>query len=135
MGWSAVTGSLASPALALYVGGIAWTIGYDTIYAHQDKEDDALIGLKSTALRFGRHTHRWLTGFYALATICFGLAAFLGGAGWPAYAGIGLMAMHFIWQLWRLDIDDGAVCLGLFRANRDAGLIVLAGYLLTGLLP
>ena len=133
MGWSAVTGTLHPAAFALYVGGIAWTIGYDTIYAHQDKEDDALIGLKSTALRFGRRTRRWLSGFYALAIASFMLAAVLSGAGWPAFAGIGLMAAHFIWQLRQLDIDDGGLCLRLFRANRDAGLIVLAGYLLTGL--
>ncbi len=135
MGWSAVTGALSPAALALYAGGIAWTIGYDTIYAHQDKEDDALIGLKSTALRFGRHTSRWLAGFYALAVACFVLAAGLSGARWPAFAGIGLMGAHFIWQLRQLDTDDGATCLRLFRANRDAGLVVLAGYLLAGLLP
>src|SRR5262245_62712123 len=79
VGWAAVTGSLALPALLLYVGSVLWTIGYDTIYAHQDKEDDALVGLKSTALKFGEATPRWLAGLYAGAVVLWGAAGLLAG--------------------------------------------------------
>lgn len=126
MGHAAVTGGLAPAALVLYAGAIFWTIGYDTIYAHQDKDDDALIGVKSTALRFGAATHAWLRGFYAAMAVALVAAGWLAGLGWPYYAGVALAAAHLGWQVMRLDIGDSARCLALFRSNRDFGTIVFA---------
>jgi 4-hydroxybenzoate polyprenyltransferase len=130
MGWAAAFGRLDAPAVLLYAGSIAWVIGYDTIYAHQDREDDALIGIKSTALLFGDGTKPILSLFYALAVILIGIAGFLAGAG-PVFA-IGLLAFaaHLAWQVVRLDIGDPDRCLALFKSDRDAGLILLAGLLL-----
>ncbi|MBE3638067.1 4-hydroxybenzoate octaprenyltransferase [Mangrovicoccus algicola] len=133
LAWTAHQGSLGWPAVCLYLGGIAWTIFYDTIYAHQDREDDALIGVKSTARLFGRQTRAWLALFGALVLLLL-LAAVemaLGGAGrpaalWLARGGAAAMGLHLAWQWWRLDIDDTDLCLALFRANRDAGLIFAA---------
>lgn len=124
MGWCAVFASLATPALLLYAGAVAWTIGYDTIYAHQDKEDDALLGLKSSALRLGSATRPWLGIFYAisaLATLAAGLTA---GAGTVFIAGMIIAGAHLAWQVATIDIEDSANCLTRFRANRDYGLIV-----------
>ena len=83
----------------LYAGSIAWVIGYDTIYAHQDAEDDALIGIKSTARLFGAATHRALVVFYGLAVVLIGLALVLAGAGWPAWIGLIAFAAHLVWQI------------------------------------
>jgi 4-hydroxybenzoate polyprenyltransferase len=129
MGWAAQFGGLALPALLLYAGSIAWVIGYDTIYAHQDREDDALIGIKSTALLFGERTRPMLTLFYALAALIIGAAGRAAGAG-PVFA-LGLLAFaaHLGWQVVRLDITDPDRCLALFKSNRDAGLILFAGML------
>jgi len=127
MGWAARFGSLDPPALVLYAGAIAWVIGYDTIYAHQDRDDDALIGVKSTALLFGARTRPMLAAFYALAVVLIGAAgAMAGGGAWFAL-GLAAFAAHLAWQVWRLDIDDPDLCLALFRSNRDAGLILFAG--------
>ena len=125
VGWTAVRGELDWPALALYGAGIVWTLGYDTIYAHQDKEDDALIGVKSTALRFGAHTKPWLIAFYAATIALAALAGHLAGLSWPFYAGLAIVASHFWWQVVTLDIDDPVSCLARFKSNRDAGLILL----------
>ncbi|HXE85712.1 MAG TPA: 4-hydroxybenzoate octaprenyltransferase [Hyphomicrobiaceae bacterium] len=127
VGWAAVTGSLALPALALYAGSVLWTIGYDTIYAHQDKEDDALLGLKSTALRFGGATPRWLAGFYAGAMIMWGAAGLLAGAGVVFLLALGLIALQLAWQIRTLDMDDAGNCLARFRSNRLIGWLLLAG--------
>jgi len=113
----------------LYAGSIAWVIGYDTIYAHQDVEDDALIGVKSTARLFGERTHRALAVFYSLAVILIGVALVLGGARWPAWIGLIAFAAHLVWQIRRLDISDPALCLRVFKSNRDAGLLLFAGLL------
>lgn len=126
MGWAAVFGALNPPALLLYAGSVAWTIGYDTIYAHQDAEDDALLGLKSTALRFGDMTQRWLTLFFAAAWVLIVAAGLTIGAGPIFMAGMVLAAAHLVWQVATLDIRDSANCLKRFRANRDFGLIVFA---------
>ena len=130
MGWAAAFGSLALPALLLYAGSIAWVIGYDTIYAHQDREDDALVGLKSTALLFGARTRPILAAFYSAAVILIGLAAWSVDAGIPFALGLAAFAAHLAWQIRRLDIDDPDRCLMLFKSNRDAGLILFAGFLL-----
>lgn len=124
MGWAVIHGSLAWPAILLYAGGVFWTLGYDTIYAHQDKEDDVLIGVKSTALKFGHTTWLWLMGFYALAIFMFYMAVHMSNPILPFY-GIALLAViHLIWQIIRLDIDDPARCLIIFKSNRDFGLIL-----------
>ena len=129
MGWAATFGRLDPPALLLYAGSIAWVIGYDTIYAHQDREDDALIGIKSTALLFGERTKPMLAAFYALAAVLIGAAGLAAGAG-PVFA-LGLLAFaaHLAWQIVRLDIADPDLCLTLFKSDRDAGLILFAGLL------
>ena len=113
----------------LYAGSIAWVIGYDTIYAHQDSEDDALIGIKSTALLFGARTRPALIAFYGLAVVLIGVAIALADARWPAWLGLAALAAHLVWQIARLRIDDPALCLRLFKSNRDAGLLLFAGLL------
>ncbi len=129
MGWAAVFARLDAAALLLYAGSIAWVIGYDTIYAHQDAEDDALIGIKSTALLFGARTHRALMVLYAMAVVLIGLALALAGARWFAWIGLAAFAVHLVWQIRRLDISDPALCLRIFKSNRDAGLLLFAGLL------
>jgi 4-hydroxybenzoate polyprenyltransferase len=126
MGWPAVFGSLDPPALLLYAGSIAWVIGYDTIYAHQDREDDALIGIKSTALLFRERTKPMLVVFYATAVVLLALALWSAGAGLVSAVGLLAFAGHLAWQIARLDIDDPACCLAVFKSNRDAGLILFA---------
>ena len=129
LGWAAERGSLDPPALWLYAAGLAWTLGYDTIYAHQDKEDDILVGVKSTAIRFGAATKPWLLGFYGI-TLCL-LALAIGAAGltWPAYLGLALAAAHFLWQIASLDIDEPGNCLARFKSNRVVGWLLLGGVL------
>lgn len=121
MGWAAAFGRLDPAAYALYLGAILWTIGYDTIYAHQDKDDDAIVGVRSTALLFGSRTRPILGAFYLGAIVCFATALGLAGAGPIAFTGLALTAMHLAWQVARIEIDDPDLCLTLFRSNRDAG--------------
>jgi 4-hydroxybenzoate polyprenyltransferase len=130
MGWAAAFGRLDLPALLLYAGSIAWVIGYDTIYAHQDREDDALVGLKSTALLFGARTKPMLAVFYSAAVILIAAAGWIAGAGVLFALGLAAFAAHLGWQIWRLDVNDPDRCLALFKSNRDAGLILFAGILL-----
>ncbi|MCR8726613.1 4-hydroxybenzoate octaprenyltransferase [Frigidibacter sp. ROC022] len=128
--WAAVTGSLSAAPVALYLSGIMWTLFYDTIYAHQDKEDDALIGVRSTARLFGAATHAWLRGFLVATVILMGVAVMLAyGPGRNvlalvlALAAPWAMGWHLVWQLRHLDTEDPENCLRLFRSNRDSGLI------------
>lgn len=130
MGWPAVFGRLDPAAFILYAGSIAWVIAYDTIYAHQDREDDALIGIKSTAILFDARTKPMLALFFALAVVLIGLAGWLAGAGLIFALGLAAFAGHLAWQVKRLDIADPALCLRLFKSNRDAGLILFAGMIL-----
>ena len=129
MGFAVTLGRIDATALALYAGSISWVIGYDTIYAHQDAEDDALIGIKSTALLFGAHTRPALMVFYAAAVVLIGVALTLAGAGFPAWIGLAAFATHLVWQIWRLEIGDPALCLRIFKSNRDAGLLLFIGLL------
>jgi 4-hydroxybenzoate polyprenyltransferase len=129
MGFAVTFGRIDATALVLYAGSIAWVIGYDTIYAHQDSEDDALIGIKSTALLFGDRTRPALAIFYGLAVILIGVALHLAGAGWPAWIGLAAFAAHLVWQIARIEIGDPRLCLRLFKSNRDAGLLLFAGLL------
>lgn len=129
MGFAVVFGRIDATALVLYAGSICWVIAYDTIYAHQDTEDDALIGIKSTALLFGARTQSALMLFYGLAVVLIGTALVLAGAGWPAWLGLAVFAAHLVQQIIRIDIHDPALCLRLFKSNRDAGLLLFAGLL------
>ena len=129
MGFAVLLGRIDATALVLYAGSIAWVIGYDTIYAHQDAEDDALIGIKSTARLFGARTHRALVIFYGLAVVMIGAALALAGTRWPAWIGLAAFAAHLVWQIRRLEISDPALCLRIFKSNRDAGLLLFAGLL------
>jgi 4-hydroxybenzoate polyprenyltransferase len=133
MGFAVILGQIGLPALFLYAGSIAWVIGYDTVYAHQDIEDDALIGVKSTARLFGAQTHRALILFYSLAVILIGAAQALSGVGVSAWIGLAVFAAHLRWQVARLRIDDPALCLRVFKSNRDAGLLLFAGLLVDAL--
>jgi 4-hydroxybenzoate polyprenyltransferase len=130
VGWAAVTGSLSLAAVALYAGSVLWTIGYDTIYAHQDKEDDLGIGLKSTALRFGDATPRWLVAFYAGAVLLWAVAGILAGARLAYFLALGLSAVQLAWQVATLKIDDPANCLARFRSNQLVGWALFAGALI-----
>jgi 4-hydroxybenzoate polyprenyltransferase len=130
MGWPAVFARLDAPAFLLYAGSICWVIAYDTIYAHQDREDDALIGIKSTALLFGERTKPILSAFFTAAVVLIGVAGWSSGAGIWFAAGLIAFAVHLAWQVKALDIGDPALCLHLFKSNRDAGLILFSGMIL-----
>ncbi len=130
MGWPATFGRLDWPALVLYAGSISWVIGYDTIYAHQDREDDLMIGIKSTALLFGENTQPMLASFYAGAVVLIGAAGLMAGGGMFFLIGLTGFAAHLAWQVLRLDINDSAHCLMLFKSNRDAGLILFGAMLI-----
>jgi 4-hydroxybenzoate polyprenyltransferase len=134
MGWVAAIASLEPPAILLYLGSIAWVMHYDTIYAHQDREDDSLIGLKSTAILFRERTKPALAVFSTAAVLLIGTAGFFVGG--KAVFAIGLIgfAVHLGWQIVRLDIGNPALCLRLFKSNRDAGLILFAGLVLDAFL-
>ena len=131
LAWTAHTGRLEWPALVLYVAGISWTLFYDTIYAHQDAEDDALIGVKSTARLFGAQSPRWLRRFLVLSVVLMAAAVILALRGADPMAllvallGPWAFGAHMVWQLTRFRPDDTAALLRLFRSNRDAGLLPL----------
>jgi len=130
MGFAVTLQRIDATALLLYAGSISWVIGYDTIYAHQDAEDDALIGVKSTARLFGARTREALMIFYGLAVVLIAAALWRGGVHWPAWLGLAAFAVHLGWQIRRLEISDPALCLRLFKSNRDAGLLLFAGLLI-----
>jgi 4-hydroxybenzoate polyprenyltransferase len=127
LGWAAIKGSLAPAAGLLYLAGIAWTLGYDTIYAHQDKEDDALIGVKSTALKFGDRSKPWLYGFYVATLLLLAAVGLALGLAWPYQLGLALGAMQLFWQVSTLDLGDPDDCLAKFKSNRLFAWIILAG--------
>jgi 4-hydroxybenzoate polyprenyltransferase len=127
MGWSAEFGTLGMAAIVLYLGAIAWTIGYDTIYAYQDREDDELIGVRSTARRFGEHPRPWLFGLYGLAVFLLFVSFALAGAGFLAHIGLLVAAAMLFYQILVLDIHDTTQCLALFKFNGVVGLIVFVG--------
>ncbi len=129
MGWMAVRGEMEMPAILLYVAGIFWTLGYDTIYAHQDKEDDELIGVKSTALKLGERTPLWVRRFYSLTAILLFLAAFHAHVKDIFYPIWLAAVMQLIWQVYTLNCDDKQNCKTRFRSNNLFGLIVTVGLL------
>jgi len=126
LGWAAVQGSLSAAPGVLYVAGILWTLGYDTIYAHQDKEDDVLVGIKSTALRLGNTTRGWLVFFYGGAIALVALSGWLAGLSLYFYPALIPAAAHLAWQTATLDINDPKNCLMRFKSNRDFGLLLFA---------
>jgi 4-hydroxybenzoate polyprenyltransferase len=131
IGWAAVIGSLSWPPVLLYLGGICWTLGYDTIYAHQDKEDDARIGVKSSALALGDKTRPFLFLFYGGATALW-LAAGIDDGLHPVFLiGLALAGAQLAWQAAMVRIDDPIDCLGKFRSNRGVGWLMLVG-IITG---
>ena len=129
MGWAAEFGSLALAPVLLYAAAITWTIGYDTIYAHQDKEDDALVGVKSTARLFGENTWRWMVVFYGAFVVLTGIAFALSAVSLPAWIGLAVVAAMLGWQIARLEIDDPDSCLALFKTNSRVGLVLFFGLL------
>lgn len=130
VGYAAITENLMPAALALYAGAFFWTLGYDTIYAHQDKEDDALVGVKSTALKFGDRSRNWIAGFYTAAVLCFAAAGVLADLSLLYFIALlgpaGLLAV----QVRGVDLDDPQSCLAHFKANTRAGLWLLAAILI-----
>jgi len=134
VGWASIAGTLGLAPLLLYTGGIAWTLAYDTIYAHQDSEDDALIGIKSTALKFGATSPLWIGGFFVAALVLIDLAIWQVKGGILAHVGVAAAAGHALWQMRRLDIHDPPRCRALFLSNKYFGLLILAGLLLDNFL-
>ena len=130
MGYAVISDNVPPQAMLLYAAGFFWTLGYDTVYAHQDKEDDALIGIKSTALLFGARTKPMLAVFYALALACLAGAAIVGQIGILFWTALPIIAWHLLMQVSRLDIDNGETCLQIFRANRNTGLIIGLAFIL-----
>jgi 4-hydroxybenzoate polyprenyltransferase len=127
VGWTAVKGSLAYAPIALYLGAVLWTIGYDTIYALQDREDDAAMGVKSTALRFGADTPSWLGYLYAGALVLWTIAGFLAGTHLIFFATIALVALQMAWQITTLDINDTDNAMRRFRSNSHVGVALTIG--------
>ena len=130
LGYTAVTGHLSIKPILLYAGGVFWTLGYDTIYALQDIADDAVVGVKSTALRFGNDTPLWLIRFYSAALALFALAGLVSGLRLVFILGILAAGAHLAWQVRTLRMDDPADCLAKFKSNRIFGLILLAAIIL-----
>lgn len=128
MGWASLREELSAPAWVLYLAGICWTLGYDTIYAHQDKEDDALVGIKSTALWFGKRSPFYVAGFYGATVLLIYGAGWLTGEGLLFYVLWAVAAVHLIFQTVRWKPDDPANCLSVFRSNRDFGVLVLLAF-------
>ncbi len=132
MGWAASFGGLSSAALAIYAAAIAWTMGYDTIYALQDARDDAIVGVRSTARLFGGRVRQAVGWLYLVAVGFAALAVRLAGGGTWAMLGVAAFAAHLAWQTWRVRPGDAGLALRLFRSNRDAGLLLFAGLAIEG---
>jgi len=128
LGWAAVRGDLGWAPVTMYVAGIFWTLGYDTIYAHQDKEDDVLVGIKSTALKLGAATPKWLAFFYAASLGLMALAGWFAGLHWSFYAALLPAAAHAAWVVGTVDIDDPKSCLKRFKEGRNFGLLVFFAF-------
>lgn len=126
LGWAAVRGDLGLPAYLLYAAGIFWTLGYDTIYAHQDKEDDALVGIKSLAIKFGSATRPYLYVFYAIAIALMAASGWAAGLSWPFYALVAAGAVQLAWQARDIVLDDPVDCLVKFKSNRLFGWLLVA---------
>lgn len=132
VGWAAVTGSLSAAPLLMYAAGFFWTLGYDTIYAHQDKEDDALIGVKSSARRLGERTRPFLFLFYGITVVLLGASGWAADIAWPFYIGLAAAALQLAWQAADVDTESPQDCLAKFKSNKWFGLILLAGIIAAG---
>ena len=133
LGWAVVRGNLETPAYLLYVAGIFWTLGYDTIYAHQDKEDDALVGIKSLALKLGKRTRPYLYLFYAATVFITAACGWIAELSWPFYVLLATGALQHAWQARNINLDDPADCLAKFKSNRLFGWLLLAAFVSGGL--
>ncbi len=130
LGWAAVRGELSLAPGLLYLAGIFWTLGYDTIYAHQDKEDDMLVGIKSLAVKLGDSTRPWIVFFYLVTILLIIIAGYVSNIGWIFYPAMALPVAHLIWQIKTIDLDNPKDCLSKFKSNRDFGLLVFAAFVL-----
>ncbi len=126
VGYAAATGGIDTAAVLLYAAGVFWTLGYDTVYAHQDKEDDVRVGVRSTALRLGAASRVWIGGFYGIMLLLLAVAGRAAGLGWPFYLLLALPGLMLAWQVARVDFGDRTSCLRHFRFHREIGLAVLA---------
>jgi 4-hydroxybenzoate polyprenyltransferase len=128
LGWAAVAADLPWPAFVLYAGGIFWTLGYDTIYAHQDRPDDPAAGVKSSARALGLLASKpWLVAFYLAAAVLFGVAGYGAGLGWIFWVGLAAGTAQLIWQVADVDLDAPKDCLAKFKSNRLFGWLLLTG--------
>ena len=134
LGWTAVTEDIGIPALLLYVGGICWTLGYDTIYAHQDKEDDLHVGVKSTALLLGEKTQFYLVVFYTLTLVAFLAAGLFSAISWPFYCGLGAATTLLLWQIFTVNLANASDCMAKFKNNFWVGFFIFIGILASRLL-
>ena len=133
LGWAAVWEEISLAPVLLYVGGIFWTLGYDTIYAHQDRGDDPAAGVKSTARRLGLGSKPWLYAFYLIAAALFAATGHVVGLGWVFYAGLALATLQFVWQVADVDLDAPKDCLAKFRSNRLAAWLILGSIVIAQL--
>lgn len=131
LGSVAVQGHITLPALCLYIAGVWWTLGYDTIYAGQDMRDDAHAGIRSSALRLGGKAPRFIAFSYGLCITLLATAGYLEGAGTAYFIGLGAVASHFLWQISRLDMHTPESCKSLFISNRWAGALIWLACLLS----
>lgn len=126
VGFAAMRGTLAPEAFLLYAGAFFWTLGYDTIYAYADLEDDKAAGAKTLAIRLGAGAKPWFTAFYTIAAALFGAAGHVAGLAWPFWPLLGLVYAFLLWQAWAVDLMDPADCMRKFRATRVFGWLLLA---------
>lgn len=133
LGWAAVREEISLAPVLLYVGGIFWTLGYDTIYAHQDRRDDPAAGVKSTARRLGLGSKPWLYAFYLIAAAFLAATGYVVGLGWIFYAGLALATLQFVWQVADVDLDAPKDCLAKFRSNRLAAWLILGSIVIAQL--
>lgn len=133
IGWAAVTGGMSFTAVLMYVAAFFWTLGYDTIYAHQDKDDDRMIGIKSTALLFGERSKKWVAIFYAAAWSLLFLASYIAGSSLISLGLLILPGVHLMLQVILWNPDNPASSLRWFQSNRDCGLLFFLSFLLSGL--
>jgi len=128
LGWAAVRGDLTLVPGLLYLGGVFWTLGYDTIYGHQDKEDDVRVGIKSAALLLGDATPKWMVFFYIMAVALFAGVGWLANLSLYFYPALAIASLHLVWQVVTLDIHNPKNCLARFSSNRDFGLLMFAAF-------
>lgn len=132
LAWAAVTGSVDKTAVLLYAAGVLWTLGYDTVYGHQDKADDLLAGVKSSSIKLGRHTHIFVALTYIFSLLLLTAAGLTAEMSWFFYLMISIGGLQFIWQITTLKIDNPENCLTRFKSNRDVGLLIFLGALIGG---